>query len=213
MDFPCQAVLQCVALAKTDVSRELMYQVWEAYKYACGAFPCNRIALRSSLWQLSCHTTEQLFCFRLSPSQNIEFDSLFLDSRGTHCSKNWCVVAKFLRGAELNGMWRCQHRWSACYSPFPSAYWSPKCVAPGNPNNCGIWIHLLPPLPPTAMQIQNQTAGFSDADRILHIKTLDCPCTNDPGVCGNTIFLFLVLLSRPSSIIFAIIPLSSPETW
>ena len=28
-------------------------------------------------------------------------------------------------------MWRCQHKWSACYSPFPSAYWSPKCVAPG----------------------------------------------------------------------------------
>ena len=24
MDFPCQAVLQCVALAKTDVSRELI---------------------------------------------------------------------------------------------------------------------------------------------------------------------------------------------
>ena len=145
---------------------------------------------------------------------------------------------------------------------------------------------MLPPLPPTAMQIQNQTAGFSVADQILHIKTLlaepslclfspialsdslmhccvtgtphltplpppthcihpsllcamchashnqpfpycappsppphnapplplDCPCTNDPGVCGNTIFLFLVLLRRPSLIILAIIPLSSPET-
>ena len=44
---------------------------------------------------------------------------------------------------------------------------------------------------------------------LMHLP-LDCPCTNDPGVCGNTIFLFLVLLRRPSLIILAIIPLSSP---